>query len=256
MRRPLVAANWKMHGQKAQISALLQALVSGLADADHTDILLCPAFVFLGSVQKALSATSLWLGAQNMHQDDEGAFTGEVSGRMLQEFACTHVIVGHSERRTLFGETNELVASKFQQAQRLGLVPLLCVGESEGQRAQGITAEVVKAQLDAVTRLCGNDAYANAVIAYEPVWAIGTGVTATPKQAQDVHAMIRAELGKLDSQSVVGGKCAQTTRILYGGSVKADNAAELFAQTDIDGALVGGASLVAEEFIAICRSFV
>jgi len=250
VRRPLVAANWKMHGQRAQIGALVDELVAGLVKDNQTDILICPPNVFLESLQKAFTGTALWLGGQNLHEEKNGAFTGEVSASMLKEFGCTHVIVGHSERRTLFAETSELVARKFMQAQHAGLIPVLCVGETLEQHQQGVGAEIVKGQLRAVTDLCGIAAFENAVIAYEPVWAIGTGVTATPQQAQQMHAMIRDELGKLDTN------CAQGLRILYGGSVKAENAAELFAQEDIDGALVGGASLIAKEFIAICRSVV
>lgn len=239
-----------MHGQRAQVGALVGELVAGLVNDNQADILICPPNVFLESLQKAFANTALRLGGQNLHEEKCGAFTGEVSASMLKEFGCTHVIVGHSERRMLFAETSELVAHKFQQAQHAGLIPVLCVGETLEQHQQGVSAQIVKRQLRAVTDLCGIAAFENAVIAYEPVWAIGTGVTATPQQAQQMHAMIRVELGKLDAS------CAQGLRILYGGSVKAENAAELFAQEDIDGALVGGASLIAEEFIAICRSVV
>lgn len=247
-RRPLVAANWKMHGQKAQADALVHALRAGLAAPPGCDVLLCPAFVYLMQVGKALAGSSLQLGAQNVHQAEQGPFTGEVSAPMLRDIGCSHVLVGHSERRTLFGETDSTVAAKFVAAQKAGLVPVLCVGESAAEREAGSTDAVVRRQLQAILDAAGGPACANAVIAYEPVWAIGTGLTATPEQAQAVHALIRAELARQ------GCEAAGAVRILYGGSVKASNAAELFAQPDIDGALVGGASLVAEEFLAICQA--
>ncbi|MGA0805030.1 MAG: triose-phosphate isomerase [Pseudohongiellaceae bacterium] len=265
MRRPLVAANWKMHGQGAQAAALMQALVAGLADAAGVDVLVCPPFVHLALAQAALAEVAaggvagggskhgsakgrMQLGAQNVHQEDEGAFTGEISAPMLADAGCSHVLVGHSERRALCGETDAIVAAKFVAAQRAGLTPVLCVGESAAQRQQGSTAGIVRRQLQAVVESAGAEAFAGAVIAYEPVWAIGTGLTARPEQAQEVHALIRAEL------SQCGCAGAAQVRILYGGSVRAANAAELLGQPDIDGALVGGASLVADEFLAICRA--
>lgn len=248
VRRPLVAANWKMHGQKAQAGALVQALIDGIGAESRIDVLICPPFVHLAQAADRIAGTRLQLGAQNVHQDVEGPFTGEISAPMLREAGCTHVLVGHSERRVLYGETDLVVAAKFAAAQKAGLVPVLCVGESAAQREEGSTAEVVRRQLHAVIDTTGVAACEHAVIAYEPVWAIGTGLTASPQQAQEVHALIRAEL--------VSSGCAGAAqvRILYGGSVKAANAAELFEQPDIDGALVGGASLVAEEFLAICRA--
>lgn len=249
VRRPLVAANWKMHGQKAQADALIRALLDGLGALDvGVDVLVCPAFVHLAQVAAALAGSSVRLGAQNLHQAEQGAFTGEVSAPMLRDVGCSHVLIGHSERRTLFGETDEVVAAKFVAAQRAGLIPVLCVGESAEQHQAGSTQDVVRQQLQAVLAVAGAEAFAAAVVAYEPVWAIGTGLTATPQQAQAVHAQIRAELQQQGCQA------AAMVRVLYGGSVKAANAAELFAQPDIDGALVGGASLVAEEFLAICRA--
>lgn len=247
-RRPLVVANWKMHGQKAQVEALAQDFVGALANLSAVDVLVCPAYVFLDRLRQVFGGTGLLLGAQNLHQEAEGAFTGEVSGGMLREAGCSHVIVGHSERRELFAETDALVALKFGAAQKQGLVPVLCVGETKAQRDSGATADVVRQQLCAVIDGCGSDAFANAVVAYEPVWAIGTGLTASPTQAQEVHALIRSEL------AARGCKGAAAMRVLYGGSVKAANAAELFRQPDIDGALVGGASLVADAFTAICRA--
>lgn len=248
VRRTLVAANWKMHGQKAQASVLVQALVDGLGTESRIDVLVCPPFVHLAQVAVGIAGGHLQLGAQNVHQDAEGAFTGEISAPMLQDIGCTHVLVGHSERRVLFGETDSIVAAKFAAAQKAGLVPVLCVGESAAEREEGSTIEVVRRQLQAVINTVGAAACTNAVIAYEPVWAIGTGLTASPAQAQEVHALIRAEL--------VASACAgaEQVRILYGGSVKAAIAAELFEQPDIDGALVGGASLIAEEFLAICQA--
>jgi triosephosphate isomerase len=248
VRRPLVAANWKMHGQKAQAAALIQALVQELDGQDAIDVLVCPAFVYLTQVAEALAGSKLQLGAQNVHQAGQGAFTGEVSAPMLRDVGCSHVLVGHSERRTLFGETDAVIAAKFVAVQDAGLIPVLCVGESAEQREAGETDSVVQQQLRAVLASAGAAAFARAVIAYEPVWAIGTGLTATPQQAQAVHALIRRELA---AQACAA---ADAVQVLYGGSVKAANAAELFAQPDIDGALVGGASLVAEEFLAICRA--
>ena len=190
------------------------------------------------------------LGAQNLAADMDGAVTGEVSGEMLADCGVTHVLVGHSERRVLFGETDEQVARKFQRAQQAGLTPVLCVGETQVQRAAGATENIVGAQLDAVLQVAGVAVFEQAIVAYEPVWAIGTGLTASPQQAQEVHEMVRARIAALDK------KCADRLLILYGGSVKADNAASLFAQPDIDGGLVGGASLDADAFGAICQAAV
>jgi triosephosphate isomerase len=247
-RRPLVAANWKMHGQKALTDALARDLVAGLAGEQRIDVLVCPAFVHLSRFGAAIAGTNMLMGAQNVHEEAEGAFTGEVSAPMLRDIGCSHVLVGHSERRVLCGETDARVAAKFVAAQAAGLQPVLCVGESAGEREAGLTGAVVRRQLRAVLETAGAEAFANAVVAYEPVWAIGTGLTASPAQAQEVHALIRAEL------AACGCSAADEVRLLYGGSVKAANAAELFEQLDIDGALVGGASLVAEEFLAICNA--
>ena len=248
LRRPLVAANWKMHGQKAQVGDLVQELITGLFDVPVVEILVCPAFVHLPLLSNVLQGTRIQLGAQNLHPASEGPFTGEISGPMLKEAGCSHDIVGHSERRHLFGESDDFIVRKFHAAQNCGLVPILCVGETAQERKSGATADVVTAQINAVLEKCGIASFAYAVIAYEPVWAIGTGVTATPGQAQEVHALIRQTLAQHD-ESV-----ADAVRILYGGSVKAANSEELFAQPDIDGGLVGGASLIADEFIAICDS--
>ena len=248
MRRPLVAANWKMNGLQAQVDELLGELLGRLSGDSGCDVVICPPSLYIGQARQKLAGSSLQLGAQNCYIQDRGAYTGEISARMLADLECTHVIVGHSERRSLFGESSELVAEKFVAAQLQGLTPILCLGETREQREAGDTAKVVLAQLQAVLDRDGAGPLRHAVIAYEPVWAIGTGLSATPEQAQEVHAMIRHRIGQLDA-GVAGD-----LRILYGGSVKAANAAALFGQPDIDGALVGGASLDAKEFVAICKA--
>lgn len=248
MRRKLVAGNWKMHGALAQNEALLNALVGGMAQMPGADCAVCVPYPYLHQVQDRLSGTSIKWGAQDAHQLEKGAYTGEVSAAMLHEFGCRYVIVGHSERRTIYGESSALVAEKFSAVQNAGMMPILCIGEMLEQREAGTTEAVVAEQLDAVIKLCGVQSLRNAVLAYEPVWAIGTGKTASPDQAQAVHAFIRSRIAALDAQ-VAQGLC-----ILYGGSVKGSNAAELFAMADIDGGLIGGASLIAEDFLAICKA--
>ncbi|MEQ1526035.1 MAG: triose-phosphate isomerase [Gallionella sp.] len=248
MRRKLVAGNWKMHGALAQNSELLSALRSGVGGLTQVDCAVCVPFPYLAQTQQTLSGSAVKWGAQDVHQLDKGAYTGEVSAAMLRDFACVYVIVGHSERRAIYGESSRLIAEKFIAAQQAGLTPILCVGETLEQRESNVTEAVVAEQLDAVIELAGVQAFKNAVVAYEPVWAIGTGKTATSAQAQAVHAFIRQRVASQDSQ-IASGLC-----ILYGGSVKANNAAELFAMTDIDGGLIGGASLVADEFLAICKA--
>ena len=248
MRRKLVAGNWKMHGTLAQNAELLSALRSGVAGLTQVDCAVCVPFPYLAQTQQALSGSAVKWGAQDVHQLDKGAYTGEVSAAMLRDFACAYVIVGHSERRAIYGESSRLVAEKFIAAQQSGLTPILCVGETLEQRESNVTEAVVAEQLDAVIELAGVQALKIAVVAYEPVWAIGTGKTATSAQAQAVHAFIRQRVATQDSQ-VASGLC-----ILYGGSVKATNAVELFAMSDIDGGLIGGASLVADEFLAICKA--
>lgn len=248
MRRKLVAGNWKMHGALAQNAELLDAVRSGMVTMPGVDCAVCVPFPYLAQAQQKLSGSAIKWGAQDVHQLDKGAYTGEVSAAMLSDFACSYVIVGHSERRAYYGESSHLVAEKFLAAQRAGLTPILCAGESLEQRESGITEEVVAGQLDALIQLGGVQVLRNAVVAYEPVWAIGTGKTATSAQAQAVHAFIRQRVASHD------GKIASGLCILYGGSVKANNAAELFAMPDIDGGLIGGASLVADEFLAICRA--
>lgn len=245
MRRKLVAGNWKMHGTLQQNAALLERIKAGIS-GPACDIAVCPPYPYLGQAQSLLAGSVVALGAQSVSEHVAGAFTGEVSASMLVEFGCRYVLVGHSERRALYGETDAVVAAKFEAAQMAGLVPVLCVGETLAERESGKTGEVVARQLSAVLGRLSVAAMASAVVAYEPVWAIGTGVTASPTQAQEVHAAIRAQVAALDVV-VAGG-----LRILYGGSVKPQNAMELFGQSDIDGGLIGGAALVADDFLTIC----
>jgi len=237
-----------MHGGLAPNRQLLEGILAGMDGSSGVDAAVCVPFPYLPQAQSMLTGTSLAWGAQNVCEHEQGAFTGEVSVAMLQDFACRYVIVGHSERRAIFGESDALVAKKFAAALAGGLRPILCVGETLAQREAGQTVAIVAAQLDAVLRLAGVAAVGSAVVAYEPVWAIGTGLTASPEQAQEVHAAIRAQIGRADVLAAEG------VQILYGGSVKPQNAVELFAMPDIDGGLIGGASLVAEDFLAICRA--
>ncbi len=248
MRVKFVAGNWKMNGNRASNEALLADLVPVLAGISGVESVICPPFVYLQQVQSLIGGTGTALGAQDLCQFANGAFTGGVSAAMLKDSGCSHVIVGHSERRALFGETDALVAEKFAVAREAGLVPVLCVGETLAERESGATEQVVDRQLQAVMRRSGAAALREAVVAYEPVWAIGTGKTATPEQAQAVHAFIRSRVAAEDAA------VAAEVRIVYGGSVKAANAAQLFAMADIDGGLIGGAALVAGEFAAICRA--
>jgi triosephosphate isomerase len=245
MRKKLVAGNWKMHGSLAENAALLAAIKPALAGIEAV---VCVPFPYLAQAQALLAGSSIAWGAQNVSEQAKGAFTGEVSAAMLLDFGCKYVIVGHSERRSLYGESDALVASKYRVAQSAGLIPILCVGESLDERESGVTEAVVARQLDAVIDAAGVGSLAKAVVAYEPVWAIGTGKTASPEQAQAVHAFIRGKIAALDSG------VANQLVIQYGGSVKASNASELMAKPDIDGGLIGGASLVASEFVAICQA--
>jgi triosephosphate isomerase len=248
MRRSLVAGNWKMNGSRAENASLVRSLLDHARPDSTTEVLLCPPFVYLHEVGRLLKDSDVALGAQSLCAEAMGAFTGEVSAAMLKDVGCSYVLVGHSERRQIYAEGDALVARKFVAAQSQGLVPVLCVGETLEEREGGRTAQVVARQLDAVLAVCGVGAFRSAVIAYEPVWAIGTGRNASPDQAQDVHAMIRGKVAALDATIGV------SVRILYGGSVKASNARELFAMPDIDGGLVGGASLNADEFARICAA--
>ncbi|MFZ5502805.1 MAG: triose-phosphate isomerase [Pseudomonadota bacterium] len=248
MRRKLVVGNWKMYGRLARNQVLLSDVVAGVKDVSTADFGVCVPYPYLAQAQSLLQGTNVAWGAQNLSPHEEGAFTGAVAPGMLTDFGCRYVIIGHSERRGLFHENNEIASAKFEAAQKAGLKPIFCVGETLDERESEITEQVVGTQLDAVLNRCGVLALSNAVIAYEPVWAIGTGKTATPEQAQAVHAFIRGRVAQLDNG------IAQGLRILYGGSVKAANAAQLFAMPDIDGGLIGGASLVADDFVAICRA--
>jgi triosephosphate isomerase len=238
---PLVAGNWKMHGSRASNQALLEALLDGISGVPRVECTVCVPFPYLCDVAEQLRGTPLAWGAQTLSEHARGAYTGEVSAAMLVEFGCRHVIVGHSERRQLFGESDGQGAAKFAAALGAHLTPILCVGETLAERDAGHTEQVVARQLDEVLKAAGIEAFAGAVVAYEPVWAIGTGRTATPEQAQAVHAFIR--------KRILPG-----TRILYGGSVKPENAAAIFAMPDVDGGLIGGASLVAKDFLAIVRA--
>jgi triosephosphate isomerase len=246
MRGKLVAGNWKMHGSLVENKALLDALSARLSELKDSSCAVCVPFPYLFQAQSALQGGKIAWGAQNLSQHEKGAYTGEVSASMLLDFGCKYAIVGHSERRALYGEDDATVAAKFVAAQKAGLTPILCVGESLEEREGNITEQVVARQLDAVLAVVGVDGLKNSVLAYEPVWAIGTGKTASPEQAQAVHAFIRARVATASAE-VANGLVIQ-----YGGSVKAANAAHLFSMPDIDGGLIGGAALSADEFVAIC----
>lgn len=251
MRKPIVAGNWKMNGSFMSIQTLLAELNEGLfalENADKIDIAVFPTSVYLSEVAKLTSNSPIKFGAQTLSEHASGAFTGEVSAQMLVDLGCSCVLVGHSERRQLFGESDQDIANKFSAALEANLQPVLCVGETLQEREAEATLDVVKRQISVVVEQSGIDVFADSVIAYEPVWAIGTGKTATPAQAQDVHKAIREMLATYDAS------VAAKTRILYGGSVSPKTAAELFAQPDVDGGLVGGASLKAQDFTAICRA--
>jgi triosephosphate isomerase len=248
MRRKIVAGNWKMHGSRAENTQLVESIISGFAGDEGAECVICPPFVYLHEISRLLRDSAVKLGAQNVCAESQGAFTGEVSATMLKDVGCRYVLVGHSERRALYGEDDGLVARKFAAAQTRGLIPILCVGEQLAEREAGRTHEVIARQLDAVMAVSDVAALGRAVVAYEPVWGIGTGRTATPEQAQDVHAFVRERIAARDA------KIAADLSLLYGGSVKASNANELFAMPDVDGGLIGGASLKAEEFLAICAA--
>jgi triosephosphate isomerase len=245
MRRKLVAGNWKMHGSRAMVKELLQSLLSNVEVNEAVEMAVFPPFPYLPKVQNMLQDSAITWGAQTLNPAPKGAFTGEVSAAMLLDFGCRYVLVGHSERRTIFGESDEAVADRFLAAVEAGLEPVLCVGESLEERERGETRAVIARQLEIVLEKAEIDSFASATIAYEPVWAIGTGKTASPDQAQEIHAFIRDKLSEHDD--IISGQI----RILYGGSVNPSNAADLFARKDIDGGLIGGASLKAEDFLAI-----
>ncbi len=246
-RSKFVAGNWKMHGSLSANLSLLTAVRTGVAGF-RAQVAVCVPYPYLAQAQSALAGSNVAWGAQDVSEHVQGAYTGEVSGQMLNDFGCRYVIIGHSERRSCYGDTDAVVAAKYAAALKAGLTPILCVGETLTEREANITAQVVTRQLDAVIAGSGVDTLARAVVAYEPVWAIGTGKTATPAQAQEVHALIRARVAA-GSPDVAAG-----LQILYGGSVKPGNAKELFGQPDIDGGLIGGASLVADDFIGICAA--
>ena len=248
MRRPLLAGNWKMHYGVSEGVALVEALSTDLTDLSDRDVLVCPPFTLLGSLAPLLDGTAVALGAQNMHYEAKGAYTGEIAPQMLKELGCSYVILGHSERRQYFGETDALINRKAHAALVNGLKPIVCVGEVKAERDSGQAEQVVVGQLRGSLAGLSAEQLRGVVIAYEPVWAIGTGDTATPADAQAMHDRIRAELAALSDQAT-----ADAVIIQYGGSVKPDNVDELMAQPDIDGALVGGASLKAADFIRIVR---
>ena len=248
MRKPLIAGNWKMNGSRSDNKALLDGIKAGIDKAKVAEVAVCAPYIYIPDVAEQLAGTPIAWGGQNLSTEAKGAFTGEISAAMLLDFKCKYVIVGHSERRSLYGEDDALVAKKFAVAEQAGLIPILCVGETLEEREKGVTEEVVARQIQAVIDAVGIATLGKGVIAYEPVWAIGTGKTASPQQAQDVHAFIRAQLASHD-QAV-----ADKVRIQYGGSMNAGNAKELLAMQDIDGGLIGGASLKAEDFLAICTA--
>ena len=258
MRKPFIAGNWKMHGSMSFATQLIQDIIANLSALPHheqIDVAVLPTFVHLALAKTLLAQSHVELGAQDLYLGASGAFTGEVAGPMLADAGCRYVLVGHSERRTLFHETDQLVAEKFVATQDAGLTPILCIGETENERAQNKTDEVIYTQLTTVIERAGIAAFKRAVIAYEPVWAIGTGLTATPDQAQTVHAAIR-HLLKQQANTENNLDLAKTIRILYGGSMKAENAAQLLSMPDIDGGLIGGAALQADSFVAICQAAV
>jgi len=249
MRRPLVAGNWKMNGDSESTVNLVNGIAASRADVTNAEVLICPPYILIPRAADALNGRDdISLGAQDLDINDSGAFTGQISASMLVDAGCKYVLVGHSERRALYGESDQDVAAKFNAAQNGGLIPVLCVGETLAERESGDTETVVARQLQAVIDVVGIDKLANSVIAYEPVWAIGTGMTATPEQAQDVHKFIRNMLSALSTD------IAENMQILYGGSMNAGNADALIGMQDIDGGLIGGASLQAESFLAICKA--
>jgi len=248
MRQPMVAGNWKMNGSSSSVKELIAGINDGMSSVSKAEVVVCPPAVYIPRVSGAVESSGVKVGSQNICDQDKGAFTGEISGEMLKDIGCEYAIVGHSERRSLYGESDEQVAARFAAARRNGIKPIFCIGETLEEREQGITNDVCSRQIDAVVALEGVEALADGVIAYEPVWAIGTGKVATPEQAQEVHAFIRGKIAALNADVADG------LRILYGGSMNPTNAVELISQADIDGGLIGGASLKPEDFLAICRA--
>ena len=247
MRKTIVAGNWKMNASKESVNTLIEGILSGMNEAS-SEVIVCAPFPYLSQVESLIQGSSLMLGAQNLNVNSAGAYTGEVSADMIKDFGAQHVIVGHSERRSLYAETNAIVAEKTKAAIDAGLTPLLCVGESLEDRESGNTEAIVEEQINAVIDLIGIESFDQVIIAYEPVWAIGTGLTASPEQAQTVHLFIRNLLANSSE------KIAKRTPILYGGSMNAGNAADLISCSDIDGGLIGGAALKAEDFLQICKA--
>lgn len=248
MRQTIVAGNWKMNATKETVNTLVLGILKGLSEVKNSKVIVCAPFPYLSQVEALATHSQLNIGAQDLNVNASGAFTGEVSADMIKDFSVEYVVVGHSERRSLYGETDEIVADKVQVALDNGLTPLFCIGELLEERESGKTEVVVSRQINAVIAKVGIQAFQNIIIAYEPVWAIGTGVTATPQQAQDTHAFIRSLLAKNDAD------IAQSTPILYGGSMNPANAVELIVCEDIDGGLIGGASLKSEDFLSICKA--
>ena len=248
MRQTLVAGNWKMNGSKESIQSLLKGIAEGMSDVNNTTVVVCAPSIYIPLVAEQVANTDIKFGAETVSENEAGAFTGEISTAMLNDFGTPYVIVGHSERRSLYGEQDVDTANKYAAARKAGITPILCLGESLEEREQGNTEAVVARQLDAVLDLEGVESLADAVIAYEPVWAIGTGVTASPEQAQDVHQFIRGKIAAMDAD------IADKVQILYGGSMNAANANDLLSMEDIDGGLIGGASLKADDFLAICTA--
>lgn len=248
MRKPLIAGNWKLNGSLTSITELLAGIKDQASVVTVAELVVCPPFIYIGHVQQQLADTGISFGAQDCSDQDNGAYTGEVAASMIKEFGSKYVIIGHSERRHIYGESNEMVAVKFEQVKKNSLVPILCVGETLQDREDGHTEVVIAKQIDVVLDLLGIDGFNDAVIAYEPVWAIGTGHTATPEQAQEVHDFIRCKIDALNKD------IAANLRILYGGSMKPENAKQLLQQNDIDGGLIGGASLKAQDFISIATA--
>jgi triosephosphate isomerase len=248
MRQVLVAGNWKMNGSRESIRSLLDGVKGGMGDVKSAEVAVCAPAIYIPLVEELLTGSEVAWGGEDLSVHASGAYTGEIAASMLNDFHCKYVIIGHSERRTYHDESDELVAEKYEAAMQAGLIPIFCIGETLEQREQGITNDVVARQVDAVINKLGVAALAKGVIAYEPVWAIGTGKTATPEQAQEVHAFIRSRVAASDAS------IAEAIQILYGGSMNAANASDLLAQPDIDGGLIGGASLKAEDFLAIAKA--
>jgi len=248
MRKILIAGNWKMNGSISMVETLINGVVEGSKSLSNVQMAVCPPFIYIPLVTSITKDSSVAVGSQNVSTQASGAYTGETSISMVKDFACEYSIIGHSERRTLYGDTDEVVAEKFKVVKEAGLKPMFCIGETLEERESNVTEDVLKRQIDAITKLNGKDAFTDCVIAYEPVWAIGTGKTATPEQAQETHAFIRNYLAQSNANN------AASVQILYGGSMNPTNAANLLSQEDIDGGLIGGASLKADDFMAICQA--